>query len=52
MWAVELVHMVSVGGGTKKARGSIPVYYIYVLCKSIMNIQYRISNQLDSGKVS
>ena len=21
VWAVELVHMVSVGGGTKKARG-------------------------------
>ena len=35
VWAVELVHMVSVGGGTKKARGGVKVYgNIHILaCK-------------------
>ena len=49
VWGVDWIHLVWVGVGIKKARGSISMYYIDVYSKSIANIQYRISKQLDTG---
>ena len=39
VWAVELVHMVSVGGGTKKARGGQSVWkYSFLVVYSIIGV--------------
>ena len=43
MWGVELVHMVWVGGGIKKARG-VNSYILYRRFMRIYSSEYPISN--------